>query len=288
MRGVEELLDRLSDDYLRRRGQPQEDDPGASWVPDAATGEIAMRGRVSAPHRRFPGGVKAAIALAVVVVLAVLIVVRNGGTSSWPPGVMAAQSEVTTACQNPDVASEPGRVNFACGQNSRQLLWVFALMTSRDNPQFADPVNGRQGLEPITPAQGGQIAALLNLHHPYNPANPVDSIEVAARAINSIIGGATVTSAQGTPVIQPGLESSPQNCLRYTGSAAVRSRIGYPDLCARPVIHPAALATDVFLRWVSGATPATARNVAYLFSHATNPGDPQVQMILRNLPPPGA
>ena len=126
-------------------------------------------------------------------------------------------------------------MNFACAKATRQILWVFALLTSNDNPHFADTKTGRQGLEPITPSQGGAVAASLNLHHPYDPANPIDSIAVAARAINDIIGGATLTGTDGNPVVQPGLESHSGNCLRYSGSGLVTSRQGFPDLCARPV-----------------------------------------------------
>ena len=77
----------------------------------------------------------------------------------------------------PNVASEPGQVNFACGETTRQVLWVFALMTSNDNPNYSDPKSGRLGLEPITPTQGGEVAWSLDLHHPYNPQNPVDSLD---------------------------------------------------------------------------------------------------------------
>ena len=153
---------------------------------------------------------------------------------------MAAQrghreSEIITSCQNPNVASEPSQVNFACARGTSQILWVFALLTSNNNPGYADAKTGRKGLEPITPAQGGQIAWSLNLHHPYNPFSPVDSLEVAARAINNIIGGATLTGANGKPAVQPGLESKPENCARYTGSPAIVSRAGFPSRCASPV-----------------------------------------------------
>ena len=134
------------------------------------------------------------------------------------------QSEITTACQNPNVASEPGQLNFACGNATSQVLWVFALMTSGDNPQYTDAKTGPQGLEPITPTQGGEVAWSLDLHHPYNPYDPVDSLAVAARAINNIIGGATLTNANGKPAVQPGLESDPANCAKYTGSSAVVAR----------------------------------------------------------------
>ena len=56
------------------------------------------------------------------------------GRPAWP----AVQREVARACQNPDVKSEPGQVNFACARATRQILWVFALLTSGDNPNFGD------------------------------------------------------------------------------------------------------------------------------------------------------
>jgi len=119
-----------------------------------------------------------------------------------------------------------------------------------------------------------------------DPFNPVDSIAVAARAINNIIGGATLTGSNGRPVVQPGLESSPANCVRYTGSAALRSRAGYPSLCARPMTQAgqALLVADVYQKWIVGATPTAAQNAAVLFQNSTNPGDPRVQAILKGLP----
>jgi hypothetical protein len=199
------------------------------------------------------------------------------------------QSEADLACQNPDVTSEPAQVNFACAKATRQILWVFALMMSGDDPNFADARTGRMGLEPIAPTQGGEVAWSLNLHHPYNPTNPIDSLAVAARAINNIIGGATLTGANGIPVVQSGLEADAANCVRYTGSAALDSRQGFPSLCARPVSSPAgqaALVADVYLKWLVGAGPQAAQAAAVLFENANNPGDPQVQAILRRLPGP--
>jgi len=184
------------------------------------------------------------------------------------------------------VRSEPSQVNFACNKATRQILWVFSLMTSGNNPDFASIRTGRQGLEPIRPSQGGQVAWSLNLHHPYNPANPIDSLQVAARAINNIIGGATLTAANGKPVVQPGLESVPANCARYTGSAAVTSRNGYPALCAKPITSRAGqdyLVADVFQKWMVGAPPSAAQDAAILFQNAHNPGDQRVLAILRSL-----
>lgn len=219
--------------------------------------------------------------------IAILVITLSGPDASWPSSVATVQSEITKACQNPDVKSEPGQVDFACNQGTRQILWVFALMTSGDKSDFNDPATGRLGLEPITPAQGGQLAWSLNLHHPYNPFNPIDSLQVAARAINSIIGGATVIGTNGKSVVQSGLEGTATNCLRYTGSAALTSRAGFPGICARPVSGPAgqgALVADVYQKWIVGATPKQAQDAAILYENANNPGNPQVQDILRHLP----
>jgi hypothetical protein len=230
----------------------------------------------------------ASAAGAVVLVIGAMIVLRKG--PSWPPSVATVQSEITVACQNPDVVSEPSQVNFACSKDTSQVLWVFSLLTSGDNPGYADAKTGRKGLEPITPAQGGEIAWSLNLHHPYNPVNPIDSLEVAARAINNIIGGATLTGANGNPAVQPGLESKPENCARYTGSPAIVSPAGFPSRCATPVISQqgqAALVADVYQQWMPGATPVAAQNASVLFQNAGSPGNPQVQAILKTLPDPG-
>ena len=247
---------------------------------------IASHGRQSAYRRRLSRRSILAISGAGIVLVTVLAVIISGGGASWPASVATVQAEIAQACQNPDVVSEPGQVNFACAKATRQILWVFSLLTSNDNPGFADTKTGRQGLEPITPSQGGAVAASLNLHHPYDPANPVDSIAVAARAINDIIGGATVTGSNGNPVVQSGLESNSGNCLRYTGSGVVTSRRGFPGLCARPVSSPRGqenLVADVYQKWIVGASAAAAHDAAVLFSNADNPGSPQVQDILRKL-----
>ena len=254
------------------------------------TQALIDRGRRSASRARRPRSRKVLLivgALAVVIIASVFIFRTS---PSWPPSVATVQGEITAACQNPNVASEPGQVNFACGQTTRQILWVFALMTSGDNPHFTDAKTGRQGLEPIMPTQGGDVAWSLNLHHPYNPYDPVDSLAVAARAINNIIGGATVTGANGKPTVQPGLESNPANCARYTGSSAVVSHAGFPSMCAQPVTSTtgqAALVADTYKDWVVGATPTAAYDVSVLFANSNNPGNAQVQAILKTLPGAG-
>src|SRR5579875_2264461 len=277
----------------------------ASGYPDAGVGgpggadertEVLInRGRRNAPRsgparwlahwKAIAAG--AAAALAAAILIAVLL---PGGGGAWPASVATVQREIAVACQNPNVVSEPSQVNFACAKDTRQILWVFSLLTSGNNPNFTDPANGRKGLEPITPAQGGDIAWSLNLHHPYDPASPTDSLEVAARAINNIIGGATLTGTNGAPVVQPGLESNPANCARYTGSSALVTRAGFPALCALPVSSAAgeaALVSDVFQQWMVGAPKQLAAEAGVLFENADNPGDPRVRAILNSLPDSG-
>ena len=177
-----------------------------------------------------------------------------------------------------------------CGKDTRQILWIFALLTSGGNPGYVDPSTGRKGLEPITPAQGGDVAWSLNLHAPYNPVNAVDSLEVAARAINNIISGATLTNSSGTPSVQAGLESSAANCQQYTGSSALTTRPGYPAACAHAVSSDngqQALVTDVFRQWMVGVPAQLATDAGVLFVNSANPGDPRVRQILETLPGSG-
>jgi hypothetical protein len=280
---------RLSGAYLGR-GPVHDDDPAPAACPvhspQARTASLVTHGRRTAYHRGLSRISKVAagtVVGALLVTVLVVIVAQSG--ASWPPSVAVVQGQIEKACQNPDVRSEPGQVNFACAKASRQILWVYALLTSRNNPNFADPQTGRVGLEPITPTQGGEVAASLNLHHPYNPSNPVDSIQVAARALNNIIGGATLIGADGNPVVQNGLEGSAANCRRYTGSGTLNSRPGYPAVCARPVTPDgqAALVRDAYRKWIVGAPAQQAHDAAVLFQNSNDPGNPRVQAILKNL-----
>jgi hypothetical protein len=245
----------------------------------------ARRGWLGRGHKVTVG----LVVLAVLVVVLITVALRPG--AAWPASVGVVQNEITTACQNPNVVSEPNQVNFSCDKSTSQILWVFSLMTSGDNPNFADAKTGRQGLEPISAAQGGAVAWSLNLHQPYNPYNAIDSLEVAARAINNIIGGASVTASNGKPTVQAGLESSPANCARYTGSAALLTRAGYPAICASPVTSEAgqaALVADVYQQWFSGASAVFAQDASVLFQDSNDPGNPQVQAILKTLFGPSA
>ncbi|HEY6294020.1 MAG TPA: hypothetical protein VIX15_00010, partial [Streptosporangiaceae bacterium] len=223
--------------------------PGHGRLVDERTQVLIAQGRRGARARltrarNITVGLTIGVALAIVLSM---VVFRKG--AAWPPSVTVVQSEITTACQNPNVASEPNQVNFACGKGTSQVLWVFALMTSGNDANFADAKSGRKGLEPITEAEGGEVAWSLDLHHPYDPFNSIDSLEVAARAINNIVGGASLTAGNGKPAVQPGLLSNPTNCAKYTGSAAVIARAGFPDICASPLSSAAgqaALVADIY------------------------------------------
>jgi hypothetical protein len=218
------------------------------------------------------------------------LVALSGSNAAWPASVATVQAEIKQACQNPDVAAEPSGFNFACAKDTQQVLWVFSLLTSGDNPGYVDQATGRKGLEPIQPAQGGDIAWSLNLHHPYSAASPLDSLEVAARAINNIIGGATLTSTSGGALVEGGLESTAANCQRYTGSPRLVTRVGYPARCASPVIPgagQAALVSDAFQQWMGGTPSQIAAEAGVLFENADNPGNSKVQAILGSLPASG-
>jgi len=281
-------------EMLRARGNAGQSRPGPAAKPRKPSDRAQVlieRGRRPARRPRSGRGRTIAIGAAaglVVLIIGAMIVLRKG--PSWPPSVATVTSQITTACQNPNVMSEPSQVNFACDKNTSQILWVFSLLTSGDDPAYADAKTVRKGLEPITPTQGGEIAWSLNLHHPYNPLSAVDSLEVAARAINNIIGGATLTSTNGTPTVQPGLESKPENCARYTGSPAIVSGRGTRPATRWPAITRegrAALVADVYRQWMPGASPVAAQNASVLFQNSGNPGDPQVQAILKTLPDHG-
>ncbi len=287
------------------RAADEPDEPGPAGPPTAPRAAAGPAGRTAAllthgrqrarttPGRRLLAHWRLAAvgAVALVAGLIAALIATGGGSASWPASVSRVQAQIKQACQNPDIAAEPSGLNFACAQDTQQVLWVFSLLTSGNNPGFVDRGTGRKGLEPIAAAQGGNIAWSLNLHHPYNPASPTDSLQVAARAVNNIISGATLTNSSGGAVVEDGLESKAANCQRYTGSPKLVSRAGYPAQCATPVTSDAgraALVSDVFQQWMGG-TPSTLSNEAgVLFSNADNPGDQRVQAILASLPASGS
>ena len=266
---------------------------GGTPAAGGRTEALINRGRPGSRRRRRRLAHWQLVAAGVVALLTGIVVAlaaTRGSGASWPASVATVQAEIRQACANPDVAAEPSGVNFACAEGTDQVLWVFALLTSGDNPSFLDQSTGREGLEPVQPAQGGDIAWSLNLHHPYDPASPIDSLAVAARAINNIISGAALTSSTGSALIEPGLGSKAANCQRYTGSAKLATRAGYPAACASPVTSAsgqAALVSDVFLQWMDGIPPRIASEAGVLFRNADNPGSPQARAILASLPASG-
>ena len=57
-------------------------------------------------------------------------------------------------------------------------------------------------------------------------------------------------------------------------------------MCRAPVTtaaQQAALVADVYQKWAVGATAQEAQDAAMLFENVGNPGNPQVQAILKNL-----
>jgi hypothetical protein len=274
-------------------GQPA-DQPGGLG-PDGRTEALINHGRQRARRsrtRRVLAHWRLLLvgAVALLAGLIAALVALGGSSAAWPGSVTTVRAQIKQACENPDVAAEPSGFNFACGKDTDQVLWVFSLLTSGDNPGYVDRATGRKGLEPIQPAQGGDIAWSLNLHHPYNAASPLDSLQVAARAINNIIGGATLTSSSGGALVESGLESSAANCERYTGSARLVTRQGYPARCASAVTPgdgEAALVSDAFQQWMGGTPSQIAAEAGVLFENADNPGNPKVQAILGSLPASG-
>ena len=288
-----------AEDGERQAGAFKGGSGGSAAAADGRTEALINRGRpgsrrprrrrrrlLAPPWRLIAAGM---VALLTGVVVVALVATRGSG-AGWPASVATVKAEIEQACANPDVVAEPSGLNFACAKDTNQVLWVFALLTSGDNPDFVDQSTGRKGLEPVQPTQGGDIAWALNLHHPYDPANPIDSLAVAARAINNIISGAALTSATGSALIEPGLESKAANCQRYTGSAKLATRPGYPAACASPVTSAsgqAALVSDVFQQWMGGTPSRIASEAGVLFGNADNPGNPEVRAILASLPASG-
>jgi hypothetical protein len=202
--------------------------------PAGRTEALINRGRPGSrrPRRRRLRAHWRLISAGMVALLAgagVALVATRGSGAAWPASVTTVQAEIKEACANPDVVAEPSGLNFACATDTNGVLWVFALLTSGDNPDFVDQSTGRKGLEPVQPAQGGDIAWSLNLHHPYDPTSPVDSLAVAARAINNIISGATLTSSTGSAQIEPAWRAR-----RRTASGTPARRSWPPGRATRP------------------------------------------------------
>jgi len=112
---------------------------------------------------------------------------------------------------------------------------VLAADQRRQTPVSPIPATGREGLEPITPAQGGDIAWSLNLRHPYNPAGPCRQPRGRGAGVQTaIIAGATVTSASGAQDVEPGLESHGGGLPALHRLAGPGDPGGVPGGSARP------------------------------------------------------
>ena len=246
--------------------------------PDARTETLVTQGRLGAYKRGLSNRSKLAIGIALLAaVITILVIVLSGGGASWPASVATVQSEITRACQNPDVMSEPGQVELCLRAGHPPDPVGVRPDDERRQPGLQRP--GRTagwGWSPSRPTRAGRSRWSLNLHHPYNPFNPIDSLEVAARAINSIIGGATVTGSRR----QPG---GPGRAGEQRGELPAVHRFGRADLARRlpercapsrssALAGEAALVADVYQKWIVGATPSTAQDAAVLFENSNNPG----------------
>ncbi len=231
----------------------------------------------------------------------VMVVYGPAGRASWGPVETSVHGVMKYACENVNVEQEPNQVNFACSPAGQQLLAVIALVMGHDNQNYTDNrTDGRQGLEPISPGQGGTIEWALDLPTYYQPDNAVQSVQVAARAINTILGGTSVTDAKtGKTVAQSGLESNAQNCLRYTGEPLLVAHLmkvvskngqtaeqqdpSWPVVCAGSITtasEQAAVARDVFKQWDTGAPAGLVDQVVAFFEN-WSPSNPAIQQFVK-------
>ena len=269
------------------------DNPGGHlYSPEARTATLINQGRPSAYQRGLPRGFKitAGAIAALALLIAIVFMMLPGPGPSWPASVARVQAEVAKACQNPDVSSEPGQVNFACGKATRQILWVFALLTSGNNPNVRR-ARHRPGGPGAHYARAGRRGRLV--------AEPAPSVQPDQPDRQPRGGGPGHQQHRrrrdrDRHLWQPGRPAGAREprreLLAVHRIGQVTSHKGYPGLCARPVSSvagQAALVADIYQRWVVGAGPKAAQNAAILFENAKNPGSPQVQAILKHLPNSG-
>src|ERR1700679_3269096 len=116
------MCETLAADDEGASGQPTPGDGGAEGAglgphaPDGRTEALINRGRAPAgrSRTRWLRSHLGPIAIA-------------GGGGGGPGGGAQVQAEITTACENPNVAAEPSQLNFACAKSTQPILWVFAL-----------------------------------------------------------------------------------------------------------------------------------------------------------------
>ena len=254
----------------RRRGTAA----GGSWIRPAnvqpredsargARGRSRSGGARGRCHRADHGGVSAAP-----------LARERGGPSTRSPRPA-----------RPDVASEPNQINFACANATGRSVWVLLAPDDqrRNNPRFADTKTGRRA-RPSTPAQGGEVASSLNLHHPVDPAEP-NRQHRGGRAGHQRHHRWRDPDRQRRQPRGPGGAGERSGQLRQVYRlGGGRRRAGYPAICASPVTSPAgqaALVADVYQRWFSGSSPVFAGEDGVLFQNSTEPGNPQVRRSSR-------
>jgi hypothetical protein len=279
--------------------QPIEDDE----TPDIDRGRLSRPRPTSRSPRRPTRRTRrrrTILACAGMVVIAVIAAIVMSSGPSWPPVVLHVQNEVKVACGQANTSANG--VTFACDSQTQQILWVMSLVTSAGNANYNGnrwsalvSVNSpkaakiRVGLEPIYTVEGAQLYQLLlksmQMPEPYNPLNPSQSILVAAQAINNMIaGGYGVDPRTGGPKVFPGFMQYRKACLAYTGSAAQIWRDGLPE-CKKPIEQSGypALVRDIATQWIPGGKAALVKDVLILFEHASDPGNPQVRSVLKQL-----
>ena len=231
-------------------------------VPDGRTEALISHGRQRA--RRSPGAGccgtggcsrSAAVALLAGSVAALVVSAAGApaGRRAWP-GAGGDQAGVREPGRRGGAERAQLRVREGLAAGAVGILAAH----QRRQPRVTWTRDGPQG-PGADPARAGRRHRLVaQPAPPVQPGERVDSLEVAARAINNIIAGATLTSTSGGALVEPGLESTAADCQRYTGSA----RAGDPVRATRRAAPPrsprrgeAALVGDAFAQWMGG-TPS--------------------------------
>jgi hypothetical protein len=239
------------------------------------------------------------VALIAVAVVAAVAVLSNG--AHWSPRILAAQAAVDKACSEADTSA--GDVNFACGGDTKRILWVLATVTSHDDPNYNglkwrglvnkhDPAAAkvRVGLIPMLDSVGSQLYPLyvksLQAKAPsaatgYRVTDPTSSVLAAAQAINNmIVGGYGWDPVTGSPGNIKGFESYPAACQAYTGSDQQTTKFGL-TVCKQPIVQEGflALVRDIVTQWVGKDHPDLVQAALTLFQHP-DPGDEETQAVL--------
>ena len=201
----------------------------------------------------------------------------------WPASVASVRAEIKQACANPDVAAEPSGLNFACAKDTQQVLWVFSLLTSGNNPGYVDQGNWPQGprANSASPGRGHRLVA--------QPAPPVQPGEPASTALRSRPARSTTSSAARPSPLALAAHSS-KRTDEHRGELRALHRLGrldtrqgYPAACASPVTRATARRRSLAMHSSSGWAARRRRSRAeagILFQNADNPGSPKVQAIL--------